>query len=255
MQRIETMAQARIPQHMMPDAMNHMHQAKLRIQQEMQAEQRRRLDAITQQTTGKFVRDLTLGIAGNQRGLTSDQVRAVARGEKLVRNKQKLSGAEKDAAMRDRTRWIDPRGHGWTVKEYEARMDALADATPREFSQLAKQYRADPAQLKRAASSWKDERIEYGLIQRRAERTKTQELPEVREPNPDDRRRAAVVTAYLDQTADKMEVGARSGVWTDESREIDGGIHPALLNETHNGELTRRAQIARAFEETESGDE
>ena len=76
------------------------------------------------------------------------------------------------------------------------------------------------------------------------------------ESNDRDRRRAAIVDAYLKTTADSIERNAREGNETSETmNNFLEYVPDHLLNEEHDGKPTRRAQIARAMVEQEADGE
>jgi len=75
--------------------------------------------------------------------------------------------------------------------------------------------------------------------------------PDTHEPNDRDRRRAAVVDAYLQTSADAIDDDTRRN---SESSELLDQLYDRvpehLLNEEHDGRPTRRAHIARALAES-----
>lgn len=255
MQVIETTARARLTPQQFQAALHHVEQAKLHFNHEMQAQAQAREAAEAQAFADRATRDLTSGVVGQSRGLTRAQLSAVAAGRPLPAGPAKLTQAQRDAVFRDRTRAMDPAGKGWGEAEYERRMDALADATPEQFNKIASGYRAHPEQLRTAVRQWKGDRIEYGLMKRRqaSDRFHGLEGERTREPNERDRRRATLVSAYLNQSADKIEEDTYRGRDSETLREVGDTRYRELISETEpDGRPSRRAYIAAAMAESEN---
>jgi hypothetical protein len=254
MQRIEAFARANFTPLQLQNASRLVEAEKLRLMEGADAVSQERSTAAAHDSVSRMVRDMTPGMFG-QPHATPEQVRAAAQGKKVPRFERKqATQAERDAAFRQRTRQIDPQGRGWTEAEWEKRMDALADASPEQFGRLASGYRADAQQLQRTARKWKNERIEHGLQKRAQERDRLRgvDKSETHEPNDRDRRRAALVTAFMDHSADAIEHDAHQGRISETSRFINEDIHDDLLNEKDGeGHLTRRAHLARNWSEAE----
>lgn len=254
MQRFEAFARANFTPQQLQNATRLVEAEKLRLMEGAEAVAQERTAANAYSSVARTVSEMTHGMFG-QPHATPEQVRAAAQGKKVPRFERKqATQAERDAAFRQRTRHIDPQGRGWTEAEWEKRMDTLADASPEQFRRLAGSYRADPHELQRSARKWKHERIEHGLQKRAQERDRVRGVStaETLEPNDRDRRRAALVTAFMDHSADAIETDARDGRVSETSRFINEDISDDLLNETDgDGRLSRRAHLARNWSEAE----
>lgn len=258
LQRIETLARARLSPAQLAAAMHHYEVARMQTQQEAYARQSEQIAARANAQVDQWFGKVTAGMLGQER-LTRDQVQALARGKEVPLRSKRMTQEQRDAAFRERTRTLDPRGNGWTEAEYAKRMDALADATPGTFGALAKGYTVDPSQLRKAANRWKDDRIGYELQKRREAADRSKGLDNAPPVVTDrDRRRAALIEAYANASADEMERDVqhgRVGRASDSSRELNDELSLETLNETDNeGKLTRRAVMARALESQDSED-
>lgn len=244
MQRIETAAKARLSPAQLHDAMLHKEHAKLRIQQDHAARNAEHVTRLATQRADQAARQLTGGVMGRLNGLTRAEVAAAAAGKTPKSDRPRtLTQSERDAAFRDRTRALDPTGKGWTEREWERRMDSLADADPAAFARLSKSYRADAGQLAAAASKWKNERIEYGLQRRRSERTEsTPDDSTPRALTDADRRRAVIVDSYLDSAGAEAEEELRTKGTSTKLDDVRGAIPESQLAESG-----RRGDVARAF--------
>lgn len=256
MQQIETLARARLTPQQFQAAMTHVEHAKLNFSETLTAQEKAGEEARHKERADRITRELTAGLAGHGKGLSREQLRAVAEGKAP---RAKMTQAERDALFRERTRAMDPAGKGWSEDEYARRMDALADASPERFAALAKGYRADPDGLRRAAKNWQTERVEYGLQKRREASDKLLGLSgEPRTPTEADRRRASLVDAYLHHSAEDIDRDTRRGRVSETLRELEGTSYQQMTQETNpEGRPTRRAHIAAAMAESESrgGDE
>lgn len=194
LQEIETRARATLSPVQLRAAEHHAHVAKDRILREIAATQRSRTAADTQQYVEDGVRKMTRGMAGSTEGLTEEQFRAVLDG-KPIPGRRAPNQDERDAVFRQQTASFDPRGQGWTEREWVDRLDQLADANDRQFDSLSKNYRAESAALRKTADTWRTDRVGYELQRRRSEgEAPSRELT----ANDDDRRRADVIAAYAD---------------------------------------------------------
>jgi hypothetical protein len=204
------------------------------------------------------VREMTHGMLGQPNGISRAQLSAIRSGAEIPReHRPRKSQAAIDAHWRQITRDLDPAGKGWSEQEAVRRLDALVDAAPDRFAEEAKKFRGDPARIRREANNWNEQRIGYGLLKRRMERDMKlgRERPDTQEPNDRDRRRAAVVDAYLTGTADTLEGDTRQGKVSPAFDEFTERVPEHLLNETHDGKPTRRAQLAQAMAEADGDDE
>jgi hypothetical protein len=200
---------------------------------------------------------MTAGMFGQPGGANKAQLDAYLAGKPIPsQTKKRPSQQELDAAFRSHTRQNDPKGIGWGKKETERRLDELADATPEQFRAIVKRegYRKDMRELQKAAQQWSGERIEQGLIERRAERSakrhgETEEKPLV--PNDRDKRRAVVVRAYLEHTADQIEKDTDNGEFSEEVMDDFADRMPASATE----EPSRRGALARAWNDQLSAGE
>lgn len=244
--QIETIARARLTPAQLAAATNHVEHAKLRIYEEQTAQREALTRAQAQEFADRTTRDLTAGIGGHSKGLTREQLAAAAQGKPIPKPKT-MTQAERDAIFRDRTRAMDPQGKGWNEAEYERRMDALADASPQQFETLAKSYKADAAQLRRAADTWKGDRIEYAIKRRRGE-----DKPPERELNDAERRRLTLVNAFVEKSGDQIEDDLRHGRRSEVGKTLNDQVSDDYLNETGpDNQLTRRAHLSRAMEASE----
>lgn len=254
MQRIENFAKVRMTPAQQREAMHHVEVAKMHIKQHEKETRAAHVTAYTGAKVDRMSRELTRNVDPRGQGFTRAQVAAIARGEPIPSDAPKrLTQSERDAAVRDRTRWIDPAGVGWSEAEYERRMDALADAEPGKFESMAKSYKADPAQLRKAATQWRHDRIEHGLMKRAQARDQHNGLkPSDAVIGDSERRRAVLADAVMEHTADEIEHDTRQGHASRAQYELEHSVSPELLNETNgDGELSRRAHIARAIDSQE----
>lgn len=250
---IETLARTRLTPDQLSAALGHVEHAKVRIYEEQAAARAAQVQASAKALADRTTRRLTAGVAGRLHGLTREQLTAAANGKPIPSGKH-MTQAERDAAFRDRTRAIDPSGQGWAEAEYERRLNALADASPQEFDRLATGYRADPAQLRRAAAQWRKDRVEVGLRKRReeADRVRGLEKPD-RDLNENDKRRVALVSAFMEHAAEQIEDDTQRGRESTIARELGGHVGRDYLDETGpDDRLTRRAHLARAMESSGS---
>lgn len=252
MQHIETLARARLTPEQFNAALNHVEHAKLHFRQELAAETQAGEAARMQARKDQITQQLSAGIAGHERGLTREQLQTIAKGKPLDPPKR-ITQKERDAAFRERTKALDPSGKGWTEAEYERRMDALADADPKQFEAMAKGYRADAKGLRQAVTNWKAERIEYGLQKRRQASDEFHGLSGApREPNERDRRRAVLVDAFLDHSADAIEQDTLRGRRSPVLAELEDRKYERVIYETNaDGSRPRRSHIAEAMAEVE----
>jgi len=207
----------------------------------------------------RAVREMTHGMLGQPHGISRAQLSAIREGKDIPReHKPRFSQAAIDANWRKLTRHLDPKGKGWGEKEAVRRFDALVDAAPERFAAEARNFRGDIASLRKEAENWDRHRVGYGLIRRRMDRDIQlgRQSQDTHEPNDRDRRRAAIVDAYLKTTADSIERNALEGNEKSETmNEFLEYVPDHLLNEEHDGKPTRRAQIARAMVEQEADGE
>jgi len=204
----------------------------------------------------KAVREMTHGMLGQPHGISRAQLFAIRDGKDIPReHKPRFSQAAIDANWKKVTKHLDPKGKGWGEKEEIRRFDALVEAPPERFAAEARNFRGDIATLRKEAKNWDEHRIGYGLIRKRMDRDIQlgRQSRDTHEPNDRDRRRAAVVDAYLSTTADSIERNAREGNETSETmNKFLEYVPDHLLNEEHDGKPTRRAQIARAMVEQDA---
>lgn len=252
--RLEMFARANFNPQQMAAAAQLVEREKLNV---LETEQRQNWER-TQQTAERkvtaSVREMTHGLLGQPHGGTMEQVRAIARGEKLAPPTQKReTQVQRDARYRAATRNLDPRGKGWDEAETTRRMDAIADAKPGELTTMARAYEMPPERLRQTAMQWRGDRIAHGVERKRAERQLERERDQPRiagptEPTESDRRRAAIVSAYVDNTADSIEADTRRGRRSETFDDFNEPISPELFTEADGeGTLTRRAHVARAF--------
>jgi hypothetical protein len=210
------------------------------------------------QRVEQSVREMTHGMLGQPQGISRAQLGAIRDGKDIPREHMpRFSQAAMDAHWKKVTRRYDPAGRGWGEKEAVRRLDALVDAPPERFAAEARNFRGDIALLRKEAKNWDENRIGYGLIRRRVDRDIQlgRQRQDTHEPNDRDRRRAAVVDAYLKTTADAMDRDSSAGEQSETYREFAERVPDNLLNEEHDGKPTRRAQIARAMVEQEADGE
>lgn len=252
MHELEAIAKSRLTPQQLQAALHHVEVAKVRVRADAAREVAERRDKqVTQQVDGT-VSSLTAGMLGRAGGLTRKELAAVAAGKALPKG-QRMPQAQRDAIYRQQTRAFDPAGKGWGEAEWTKRLDALADATPEQFGALAKQYRADATALRATVDRWRTDRYEHGLRQRReaSDRFRGTDPIADRPPNYEERRRATIVNAYLQHTADDIESDADGGR-SDALDSFQERIDDSLRTETEpDGRLTRRAHIARAMEQHE----
>jgi hypothetical protein len=246
--QLDAMARARLTPAQLQAAVHHVDVAKMQIRQEQGEARLRHSEQQAQQRIASALRGLTPGMAGRDRGLTLAELRDVAAGKQLPAAKR-VTQEERDARIRDQTRKYDPAGQGWAEAEWARRLDELAEADPDRYQELAKGYSAPPEALRAAVGRWRNDRYEYSLARKReaADRERGHEGRPERAPNNDERRRAAVISAYMEHTAKDIEAGD-----TDAIDDFDGRICDAYRDEkAPDGSLTRRAIISRAFEHHE----
>lgn len=194
LQEIETRARATLSPAQLRAAEHHAHVAKDRISREIAANENARSAANTQRYVVDGVSKVTRGMAGSTEGLTPEQFQAVLDG-KPIPGRRAPNQAERDAVFRQQTASFDPRGQGWTEREWVERLDQLADANDKQFDSLSKNYRAESAALRKTADTWRTDRIGYELQRRRSEgEAPSRELT----ANDDDRRRADIIQAYAE---------------------------------------------------------
>jgi hypothetical protein len=255
MQQIEGWGRARLSPEQMQAAVAHVEQAKVHWRAEYQQRQGEQSEQRVQQKMGNLMQRLTGSMMNRPEGLTVEQLRAVAAGKKIETQAVQLTQDQRDAHFRDASRAMDPNGIGWGEKEYERRMDALADASPAQFERLAQGYRVAPEALRHAANEWNGHRVEYGVMRRRSEGDALIQRPEQdRDPSDSEVRRASVVNSYLERAADDVQRDTYRG-GTAAARELNEDVPDYLLNESSSdGELTRRADVARAMDSYEGAE-
>jgi hypothetical protein len=248
MQHIATMAKARLSPQQMRDATTHVEHAKLRLMNRTMALKQHAIEEAAEENANRAVKTMTAGMFGQPGGATKAQLDAYLNGQPIPSQiKRRPTEQELDAAFRSFTRQNDPKGVGWGKKETERRMDELADASPSEFVAIVQRegYRKDMRTLQQATSQWRGERIEQGLIERRAERSaKRYGEPEEKElvPNDRDKRRAVLVQSYLDTTADAIDEDTAHERFSETADDFAG-----LATEREMQEPGRRGALARAW--------
>lgn len=170
-QYIEATAQSRLNPRQMAAALQHVHHARAKILQQEHSLTHARVAEQKQSALERLSRSLTKDWFNRQEGLTPEQFVAVRDGKKItIPAKKRLSKEQLDRLSIEQTKSLDPKGKGFTFKEWEERLDELADLDPARFHEKAQKYRGDPHELKKAVKRWKVERLEIGLQRRREER-------------------------------------------------------------------------------------
>jgi hypothetical protein len=256
-QRLELFARTRLTPEQLHVANLYAEQAKFAWKDRAAQDYRADLQEDSHRQVEDAVREMTHGMLGQTNGISRSQLTAIRNGGEIPREHQvRRSQAALDAEWRQMTRHLDPAGKGWGELEAVRRLDALVDAEPDSLATEAKKFRGSAASIRQEADKWNDQRIGYGLLKRRMDRDIQQgrARPDTHEPNDRDRRRAAVVDAYLKTTGDKVQsemLQGKSAAFDD----FEEAVPSHLLNETHDGKPTRRAQLAQAMAESDGDDE
>lgn len=245
MQQIESIAQTRLTPSQLQAALQHVEHAKVQVLAQEQSISQARLQADIAQTAEKTSRKLTEGWFGKADGLTAEQWRAVRDGKKVVfKAPPKPDAAELDRLSVERTRGIDPAGKGFTLKEWEKRLDELAEVDRDRFEVLAKRYNADPKDLRKAVDRWRTERLEVEFNRRQQARA-SREGDEVYSGE-GYQRKAQIMDAMVEHLDPSDENTAR---FFDDNA---GAERIAQEGEGRPGAEGRSADIARAMMQVES---
>lgn len=170
-QYIEATAQSRLNPRQISAAMQHVQHARAQILQQEHSLTHAQVAEQNRSDLERLSRSLTKDWFNRQEGLTPEQFVAVRDGKKItIPARKRLSKEQLDRLSIEHTKSLDPKGKGFTFKEWEERLDELADMDPARFHEKAKEYRADPHELRKAVKRWKVERLEVGLQRRREAR-------------------------------------------------------------------------------------
>ena len=179
-------------------------------------------------------------------GYTPEEIKAISAGKK-IEPKSRETQAERDAANRLRTDALI--GKGLTEKQWAAKLNELAEATPAEREAFARAHRIDKNDLNQAVQRWDSGGfLEYGLAAKRRERNEDharrhgEPKQEAREPGEAERRRAQLAEASLQVEANELDEASERG-------EI---VEDAPSNERLAGNSSMRAALAAAYDKVEA---
>lgn len=238
MQGIEASARSRLTPGQFQDAMLHVNTAKRMLI----AEETETLHAKNEQEKKKGIdslsRNITRGFLGESNGLDAKQMADLLRKGKVTLKAKgpKFDRDSLEEQTRKQTKKLDPNGKGYSLKEWEKRLDELADASPEHFASLAKGYKADPNELQDAANRWKSDRYQYELNKRQAASDDSNEDETVE---------------VSDDVIRSAEL--RAAVVEDES--VDSGWLAGDVSQDLLEEDSRHGDLARAFVENEEQEE
>jgi hypothetical protein len=164
-QAIESFANARFTPSQMRSAMQHVAQAKSRLVAEEYRAEKIKRHAKLEADAEAWTKRETQGMLGQANGLTRKQFQQLRDGKPVHFPSRRIADG-KPEEVRRQTAALDKRGKGFTQKEWEERLDELADASDERFAMLAKQYNASPEELRKAAKRWETERVGFELQRR-----------------------------------------------------------------------------------------
>lgn len=220
---------------------------------EMTAEQQ---SAASEQAVATAIRNATkanfgTSMAGSKlsNGLNPEQLKQLAKGQDVTikSDRKKFNAAEADAKTRAVTKSIDPKGKGYSLNEWENRLEELAFALrshdEERFTRLAKAYNADEDTLRDAARNWNRSSMGYHLERHRAEKQSDDDftIPATDE----NQRRAEITKNIIEHIPDDYDDGV--------ALSMADAIDPSYLEYDRDEEdVSRRGHIARAMERLEA---
>ncbi len=177
-----------------------------------------------------YTKEFTAGMFGQQDGLTPEQFNEMLdEGKVTFKARRKMTDEERIALTkkyRQGTKHIDPKGNGYTQPEWEALLDDLADTPPERLHGKikAKGLIGSPAQLEKMVNKWRGDRI--GLEMHRRSEKRDQERDDstedtVIELNDEQKRRATITSAFIDDEIENTSNGSHYAPKTTEEYEQD----------------------------------
>lgn len=239
---VEARAQSMLSPQQIQAAQHHVHQAQQRLIADQYDQIAREQAAQADRAGREVIGSLTQGAFGERDGLTPEQFKSLVKGQKVKIDPKyrKFDRKAASADVRERTKRIDPEGKGYSLKEWERRLDQLAETVndPKRWKEVSAQYRMDPAELRKLANNWAENGLKHVMERRERERFGSDKPTEV-EPTDDHRRRAQL----LDATT-------RSATREEEFDMLSDSIRPESLMDD-----SPRGDVARAFAEVEAREE
>jgi hypothetical protein len=220
---LDAHAQAILSPQQLAVAQDHVNIAKASMHRQLQTHMQQANARTIAEGTDNLSKEVTSGMLGHGEGLTADQYRELNRTGKVTFKPKRATQAERDAAFREGTKHVDPRGKGFNEAEWTARLDDLTDGDDAKRAKYAAEHNLNPTDVNAMTKNWSRTRVQVGLERRYVAKDPPKETTVVADD--DSKRRLAVTNAYLKHThqENKPDEPVVSKDWRE-----SGGVRGAL---------------------------